>query len=157
MDRRQDTDKAAALCLLFQDQLFFGNPQTFFLPALRRIAASGLAFLAVFEQNVDLWHGLFHNADHLHASPLGSFLQGLCMYHALFGKLPSKDQVVKTHMETFWQTARMMQHAWEAPNPFPTRRQAALLYDIAEQVLEQGYVPTSFVNYTHGEVAYGQD
>ena len=122
-----------------------------------RIAPSGLAFLAVYEQDVDVWHSLFHNADHLHASPSGTFLQGLCVYHTLFGKMPPKESVVQTNMDNLWRTARMMQHAWEPPNPFPTQEQAEYLYDIAERVLVQGYVPASFVNYTHGEVAYGQD
>ena len=121
------------------------------------IAPSGLAFLAVFEQDVNIWHSLFHNADHLHASPSGTFLQGLCVYHTLFGKMPPKEKVVKKHMDHLWRTARMMQHAREPPNPFPTKEQAEYLYEIAERVLVQGYVPASFVNYTNGEVAYGQD
>jgi hypothetical protein len=41
------------------------------LPVEPRIAPIGLAFLVVFEEDIDLWHQLFHNADHLHASPLG--------------------------------------------------------------------------------------
>lgn len=122
-----------------------------------RIAPSGLAFLAVYEQDVDVWHTLFNIADHLHASPSGTFLQGLCVYHTLFGKLPPKDQVVQTHMEQFWRTARMMQHADEPPNPIPTASQAAFLYDIAQRVLVEGYVPALFVNYTHGEAAEGQE
>lgn len=121
-----------------------------------RIAPSGLAFLAVYEDDRDMWHSLFHNADHLHASPAGTFLQGLCVYHTLFGELPPKSQVVRKHMEHFWKAARMMQHAWEPPNPFPTRGEASYLYDMAKRVLVQGYVPSSFINYTHGEVAYGQ-
>ena len=122
-----------------------------------RIAPSGLAFLAVYEDNRDVWHALFHNADHLHASPSGTFLQGLCVYHTLFGKLPPKSDVVRHHMELFWETARMMQHAWEPPNPIPTQQEASYLYDIAERILVQGYVPSTFINYTNGEVAYGQD
>ena len=119
-----------------------------------RIAPSGLAFLAVYEDNRDVWHTLFHNADHLHASPSGTLLQGLCLYHTLFGKLPPKSEVVRPgHMEYFWKTARMMQHAWEPPNPIPTQGEASYLYDVAERVLIQGHVPSIFINYTNGEVA----
>ena len=128
------------------------------LPANQRprIAPSGLAFLAVYEQDMQMWQSLFHNADHLHASPSGTFLQGLCVHHTLFGKMPPKESVVQTNMQDFWQTARMMQHDWQPPNPIPTRQEADYLYHIAEQVLVHGYVPATFVNYTHGEVAYEQ-
>lgn len=122
-----------------------------------RIAPSGLAFLEVYQNNREQWHKLFHNADHLHASPSGTFLQGLCVYHTLFGQLPPKEHAVRHHMESFWRTARMMQHAWEPPNPLPTRQEASYLYDVAERVLVRGHVPSTFINYTNGEVAYGQD
>ena len=121
-----------------------------------RIAASGLCFLAVYEDDRDMWHRLFHNADHLHASPAGTLLQGLAVYHALFGTLPSRRAVTQSPA-SLWQTARMMQHAWEPPNPMPTFTEATYLYDVAERVLVQGKIPSSFINYTHGEVAYGQD
>jgi hypothetical protein len=121
-----------------------------------RIAPSGLAFLAVYEDNIDMWHKLFHNADHLHASPSGSFLQGLCVYHTLFGRLPARNQSVSSDMANFWSTARMMQHAWDPPNPIPTKEEADYLYDVAERVLVHGYHPLSFIDYQHGEVAYDE-
>jgi hypothetical protein len=119
-----------------------------------RIAPVGLAFLAVWEENFALWQTLFHNADHLHASPSGTFLQGLVVYHTLFGELPAKDHVVRADMGVYWKTARMMQHAWEPPNPMPTPETADYLYGIAEGVLVHGHVPVSFIDYQNGEAAY---
>ena len=119
-----------------------------------RIAPSGLAFLAVYEEYEEMWHSLFHNADHLHASPSGSFLQGLCVFYTLFGYLPPRHHAVRANMTSLWSTARMMQHAWEPPNPIPTQEQAEYLYDVAERILVHGYRPASFVDYQHGESAY---
>jgi hypothetical protein len=121
-----------------------------------RIAPSGLAFLVVYEEDREMWHSLFHNADHLHASPSGTFLQGLCVYHTLFGRLPPRHEAVRANMTSLWSTARMMQHAWEPPNPIPTPEQADYLYGVAERVLLHGHRPDSFIDYRHGEVAYGQ-
>ena len=125
-----------------------------------RIAPVGLAFLAVYDETFELWQTLFHNADHLHASPSGTFLQGLVIYHTLFGEVPPKHQVLLRRrsddydMSVWWKTARMMQHAWEPPNPFPTRKTADYLYGIAERVLVHGHVPASFIDYQSGEAAY---
>jgi hypothetical protein len=91
----------------------------------------------------------------LHASPSGTFLQGLCIYHTLFGELPDQRAVVRRDMASLWKTARMMQHAWEPPNPFPSRRRAAYLYNVAQRVLVQGHVPAAFINYQNGESAAG--
>jgi hypothetical protein len=62
------------------------------LPAYRqpKIAPVGLAFLLVYEERPDLWIRLFHNADHLHASPSGTYLQGCIVYYALFGQMPRR-------------------------------------------------------------------
>jgi hypothetical protein len=126
------------------------------LPASQapRIAPVGLAFLTVYEENVGIWRTLFHS-DHLHASPSGTFLQGLCIYHTLFGELPDQRAVVRRDMASLWKTARMMQHAWEPPNPFPSRRRAAYLYNVAQRVLVQGHVPAAFINYQNGESVAG--
>lgn len=118
-----------------------------------RIAPSGLAFLTVYEENRDMWHALFHNADHLHASPHGSYLQGLVLYHTVFGKLPEKSFCIRKDMGSFWSNARMMQHAWEPPNPMLDEADADYLYGIAERVMEKGHVPASYIDYQNGEVA----
>jgi hypothetical protein len=125
------------------------------LPAKQapRIAPVGLAFLVVHEENYELWKTLFH-CDNLHASPSGTFLQGCIIYYALFGKMPIEDLVLREDMASLWKSARMMQHAWEPPNPFPDLQTAKYLYSVAERVMKEGYVPKSFINYQNGEVAY---
>ncbi|KAL3906116.1 MAG: hypothetical protein SGILL_009403 [Bacillariaceae sp.] len=52
-----------------------------------RIAKVGHAFLLVYEENCQLWARMFH-VDGIHASPLGTYLQGLCVYYAIYGKMP---------------------------------------------------------------------
>lgn len=117
-----------------------------------RIAPSGLAFLTVYEENLEMWKKLFHNADHLHASPHGTFLQGCVVYHTLFGKMPDRDVVIRRDMGSLWATARMMQHSWEPPNPMLHERDATYLYDVAERVMN-GHVPETYIEYNRGEVA----
>lgn len=117
-----------------------------------RIAPVGMAFLTVYEERPSLWRTLFH-CDHIHASPSGSFLQACVMYYTLFGEMPNEEFVVRDNMRSLWRNARMMQHAWEPPNPFPNRKTAAYLYNVAKRVVH-GHVPTSFINYDNGEVAY---
>lgn len=117
------------------------------------IAPVGLAFLVVHEENFALWQTMFH-CDQIHASPSGTFLQGMVVYYTLMGRLPDKDLVVRDDVQNLWGRARMMQHAWEPANPFPNRTTMEYLYNVAERVMIEGYVPKSFINYKHGEVAY---
>ena len=121
-----------------------------------RIAPVGLGYLMIYEERRDdLWPKLFHNADHLHASPLGSFLQACIVHHTLFdGRMPDYDFVVRKNPASLWKTARMMQHAWEPPNPFPTQEEAAYLYSVAERICVHGERPKTFIDYQHGETAY---
>jgi hypothetical protein len=120
-----------------------------------RIAPVGLAFLLVHEEDPLLWAHLFHS-DGIHASPSGTFLQGCIVYHTIFGQLPPHDWVVRPDddMASLWKTARMMQHSWDPPNPFPTTEIADRLYTFAQRIV-QGEIPKSYIDYQHGETAYG--
>lgn len=131
-------------------KLYLPQPQQY-----PRIAPVGLAFLTVYEENYELWKTLFHAADHLHASPSGTFLQGCIVYHTLFGRMPYRDWVIRSddNMPTLWQGARMMQHAWEPPNPFPAQETAEYLYRVAERIMDEGHIPKSFIHYHNGEAA----
>lgn len=122
------------------------------LPASQRtrIAPVGIAFLTVWEENRDLWHKLYHS-DHLHASPLGSFLTGCIVHHTLFGKLPRRQTVLIPNLPDLWNRARVMQQADEPPNPFPNNEEAEYLYGIARRVAVEGYRPKSFVSYAKEE------
>ena len=122
-----------------------------------RIAPVGLAFLTIYEEEPEIWKSLFHNADHLHASPSGTFLQACVVYHTLFGSLPDVT-VLQTDEQVadLWSTARMMQHDWEPPNPLPTLEQVQYLYSIAERIAN-GYIPKTYIDYENGETAYEGD
>jgi hypothetical protein len=119
-----------------------------------RIAPVGLAYLTVYEENYELWKTLFHS-DHLHASPSGTFLQGCIIYYTVFGEMPDRNWIIRPDEDipALWRRARMMQHAWEPPNPFPTRETTEYLYSIAERIMKEGYIPKSFINYQNGEAA----
>lgn len=122
------------------------------LPASQRprIAPVGIAFLTVWEENRELWRKLYHS-DHLHASPLGSFLTGCIVHHTLFGKLPRRETVLVPNLPDLWNRARVMQQADEPPNPFPNNEEAEYLYGIAQRVAVDGYRPKSFVSYAREE------
>jgi hypothetical protein len=131
---------------------------TSYLPSMQapRIAPVWLVFLVVHEENHKLWKTLFH-CDNLHASPSGSFLQGcIIIYYTLFGTMPNKNVVLRLNMASLWKRARMMQHAWEPPNPFPDLATATYLYRVAERIMLEGHVQKSFINYENGEVACEQ-
>lgn len=117
-----------------------------------RIAPVGLAFLMVYEENPEFWKLLFHS-DHIHASPSGTFLQGCIVYYTLFGEMPPRNWVVRRNMHSLWNTARMMQHAWEPANPMIHVEAAEYLYGVAERIMVDGEVPKSFIEYRNGEVA----
>jgi hypothetical protein len=117
------------------------------------IAPVGLGFLTIYEENRTMWDLLFH-CDRVHASPYGSFLQGCIVHYTLTGNMPDKDLVLRHDMSTLWWRARMMQHAWEPANPFPTRDEAIYLYDVAERVAKKGYLPESYIDYQNGETAF---
>lgn len=118
-----------------------------------RIAPVGLAYLVVHEENYEVWKTLFH-CDNLHASPSGSFLQGCIIYYTLFGVMPSKDGILKEDMSILWDSARVMQHYWEPSNKFPDVETAMYLYRVAERVVKEGHIPSAFIDYQNGEVAF---
>lgn len=113
-----------------------------------------IAFLTIYEERPEMWKRLFHNADHLHPSPSGTFLQACIVHSAIFGHLPDLQQFqTEESIQFLWSTARMMQHAWEPPNPLPTLDEIQYLYDIAERISD-GYIPATYIDYAEGVVAY---
>ncbi len=121
------------------------------LPASQapRLAPVGLAFLTVWEERRDLWHKLFHNFDHKHASPLGTFLTGAVMHYTLFGEMPAKRIMLpkSKDMSELWAHARVMQEADQPPNPFPSFEEAEYLYDVADRVARKRRLPKSLILY----------
>jgi len=49
-----------------------------------------------------------------------------------------------SNMAWLWHNARMMQHEWEPPNPYPNRTTAEYLYRVAERIMVEGYIPKTF-------------
>ena len=120
-----------------------------------RIAPVGLGFLMVHEERPDLWIQMFHNADHLHASPSGSYLQGCIVYHTIYGQMPQPILPNDTKWAPrLWKDARMMQHAWEPPNPFPTMDMTEYLYDVCERIMVHGELPKTYIEYADDVVAH---
>lgn len=117
-----------------------------------RIAPVGLAFLFVWEENRSLWERLFH-VDQIHCGPLGTYLQGLVVHHAIFGVLPYNSVAVRGDMSSLWLKARRFQPVEHHRDPFPTREEAAYLYQIALRVTVYKQVPRSFTLYKNGEAS----
>jgi hypothetical protein len=116
-----------------------------------RLAPVAIAFLTVWEENYPFWLKLFH-IDEVHASPLGSYLQGCVVYHTLYGRMPPKDQALRQDMSNLWLHARRMQPDTHRSNPFPTLEQATYLYHVADRVCK-GYLPKSLIVYQNGEAS----
>lgn len=120
-----------------------------------RLAPVGLAFLTVWEERRDLWQKLYNIFDQLHASPSGTFLTGAVIHFALFGEMPKKSVMLPANQDlsALWAHARVMQQVGEPPNPFPTFTDAEYLYNVADRVARQGYIPKSLIIYKHDEAA----
>jgi hypothetical protein len=118
-----------------------------------RIAPVGLAFLMIWEENYGMWKRLF-SADRIHASPLGTFLQGCVVHHTLFGKMPQWSVAVRKDPSQLWNNARRMQPVEHSRNPFPTMEEAAYLFHVAERVTQFGFVPRSLPRLDAGSASY---
>jgi len=98
-----------------------------------------------------MWLKLFH-IDEVHASPLGSFLQGCVVYHTLYGRMPPIEIALREDMSYLWLHARRMQPDTHRSNAFPTREQAMYLYEVAAKVCK-GHWPKSLTVYQNGEAS----
>jgi hypothetical protein len=109
-----------------------------------RIAPVGMAFLTVYEQDMDLWYKLFLS-DGIHPSPSGTFLYGCVIYATMYKHMPKSSVVLVQDMSTLWSKARKLQS-----NEFPEQAEAEYLMGIARQVTIKGIMPSSlpFINMT---------
>jgi hypothetical protein len=125
------------------------------LPTKRkpRIAPVGIAFLAVWEDDYDMWKKLFHY-DEVHASPHGTFLTGCVMHYTLFGHMPSTSHALPESIATLFSRARRMQPTSQHRRAWPTRDEAIYLYNMAKKVVVDGHLPDSFVRYDNGNMYY---
>ena len=117
------------------------------LPAAQKplIAPVGIAFLAVWEDDYQMWTKLFHY-DEINVSPHGTFLQGCVVHHTLFGHLPRGDIALPDSISSLFSRARRMQPPSHRRKEWPTRDEAVYLYNIAKKVV-LGYLPTTFVKF----------
>lgn len=112
-----------------------------------RIAKVGHAFLLVYEENYQLWERMFH-VDSIHASPLGTYLQGLCVYYAIYGKMPLSKIAFQSAPSNMWQDARRFQPGQHRRSEFPTADEAHYLYNVATRVMRYNVVPETFIDYS---------
>jgi hypothetical protein len=115
-----------------------------------RIAPVGIAFLIVWEENYELWQRMFH-VDQIHCGPIGTYLQGLILYHTLFGVMPLYNVAVRPDTSTLFFHARRFQPGDHRRDPFPTQAEAAYLYNIAARVMVHKHIPSSFIQFQNGE------
>ena len=100
---------------------------------LRQVAPVGTAFSAVHAARPELWHDLFHT-DGFHPSPLGSYLEGLVIYAAIFGALPPTAVSMPDDPAQLWARARVMQPAGSPALRLPTMEEMRYLRTVAASV-----------------------
>jgi hypothetical protein len=106
------------------------------------IAPVGNAFMTVFEESqFDLYPKLFLN-DETHPSAYGTFLYGTVIYATITGYMPKYNRVVIDDLKNspLFATARKLQ-ASSSDVGYPTKEEAAFLYNIAKKVALRGYKP----------------
>jgi hypothetical protein len=101
----------------------------------------GLAFLLVWEENVELWGRLFFQ-DQFHPSPLGTYLMGSCLYATLYKRLPKRKAYLS---DSLWNRARRMQLYGDDDLKGPTKYEAKYFQSIVQRVVLEGYTPKSIV------------
>jgi hypothetical protein len=108
------------------------------------VAPVGLAFLTIWEERFEMWQKLFY-IDHLHPSPLGTYLMGCVVYATIYDRMPSIDAALD--IQKLWSRARRME-VWNAASAMdlPTLDEAAYLLKIAERVTLQGFLPLSLLS-----------
>lgn len=113
-----------------------------------RIAPVGIAFLLIYEENYDMWLRLFH-VDQIHCSPLGTYLQGLVLYHTIYNHLPDYDIVIRPDMSTLFLYTRRFQPGDHRRDPYPTMDEASYLYNIAKRIVVHKQYPKTFIKYNN--------
>lgn len=136
------------------------------LPATQqpRIAKVSWAFLLVYEENYQMWSNLFH-VDRVHASPLGTYLQALVVYHTIYDRLPPRDIALRPDSSAMWDYARRFAPPNHRRGRFPTPDEEHYLYNVAQRICVNGLKPASLrlydtsqtVDYTPNDGLYHED
>lgn len=107
-----------------------------------RLINMGIAYLVVYEEDLDLWYSLFWTDDK-HPSPHGSFLESCLLHHVIYGRVPYKSTVIRDDMQSLWNGTRDLMYPRDAVVPFPTKQEAEYLYTVCKRVAG-GYIPPTF-------------
>ena len=106
-----------------------------------RIAPVGLAYLAVYEEDFDMWEKLFYE-DGIHASVYGTYLTACVLYCTMTGHMPRA--AAANDVSTLFETARAVSGA---ANGYPDEGEAGFLFNIAKKVARRGYRPKTLELY----------
>lgn len=104
-----------------------------------KIAPVGTAFLAVWEEDEDLWNKLFLD-DGIHPSGYGSYLYSMVIHATIYRAMPPKSRVViKDTMDLFSSSRRL----YVNETGVPSKQEARKLWKIARKVTLLGFTPKS--------------
>jgi len=108
-----------------------------FLPKSQapKIAPVGLAFLAVYEDDQEMWNKLTAYDD-IHASVYGSFLSACVLHATITGKAPAKTTT--DDVESLFEHSRLLKGA---ANGYPDPVDAMYLWKIAQKVAVKHKMP----------------
>ena len=110
------------------------------------IAPVGMVFLAVFEQDSELWNKLFLQ-DQVHPSPYGTYLYAVTIYATLFKKLPKTKFAIPSSnddsdtIQSLFSNARKIQGNGYVK--YPTQVEAEFMLSIVKEVVLQNKWPDS--------------
>jgi len=106
-----------------------------------RIAPVGLAFLAIYEDDPDMWEKLFVN-DLIHASVYGTYLTACVIFCTITKHMPRAG--TSEDVKSLFATARLVSGAGKG---YPDQDEAAYLFNKAAKVARRGYKPKSLELY----------
>jgi hypothetical protein len=133
-----------------------------------RMANAGLAFLTIYEENVELWKKLFF-VDGFHPSPHGSYLIGCVLYATIFQRMPpspllftssssssskgarssnsdSSSSSTTPEASALFARARRMQLDGGPEMQLPTALELQTLSRVCRRVALQDYKPSSLLS-----------
>jgi hypothetical protein len=117
-----------------------------------RIAPVGNAFLAVYEEDKDLWAKLFLD-DGIHPSAHGSYLYAMVIHASMYKAVPPKGRVVNKNVGDLFANARKMH---SESDMMPTKQEAKKLWKIARKVAVHGHKPRS-LKHLSGDYEYVEE
>ena len=103
-----------------------------------RIAKIGMTYLAIWEDNKEMWNKLFAD-DSIHASPYGSYLFAVVLYCTMYEHMPKPVHEPMDVKSLFW----LSRTVYGNQTLYPSVDDANYLRKWARKVQLEGYVPES--------------